>query len=281
MKAIVATRYGSSDVLHLAEVDKPTPKADEVLIKVMASSINSADYRMMKADPFLIRLMSGLFKPKQPILGADVAGVVEAVGADVTAFKVGDAVMGDISLAGMGAYAEYVSAKASILAHKPAAISFEQAAATPLAGITALQGLRDHGKLKAGQRVLVNGAASGVGSWAVRLAKAFGAHVSAAASTRKLAMVNQLGADAVFDSTQTDLTQPDQPYDLILDIAAFRPFSDYRTALTPTGTYVMVGGAMKQIFSISMRGLFGKKGGPRLSTMWRRVMPRTRLIWRA
>lgn len=263
MKAMVATRYGSPDVLHLVDVERPTPKADEVLIKVMASSVNSADYRMMKADPFMIRFVSGLLKPKQPILGADVAGVVEAVGAEVTQFTVGDTVFGDLALAGMGAYAEYVCTKASVLAHKPAAISFEDAAATPLAGITALQGLRDHGKLQAGQRVLVNGAASGVGSWAVRLAKALGAHVTAAARAPKLEMVRQLGADAVLDASQVDLTQPAQPYDLILDVAAFRPFTDYRPALTPTGTYVMAGGSMGQIFKIALHGLVGKKGGPR------------------
>lgn len=259
MKAIIYTQYGGPDVLHYADVEQPTPQADEVLIKVHASSINSADHRIMLGEPYLMRLMTGLRKPKNPILGADVAGVIEAVGAEVTRFKVGDAVLGDLSLSGSGGYAEYTCGREQLLVAKPDGVTFEAAASIPLAGVTALQGLRTHGGLQAGQRVMVNGAASGVGSWAVLIAKALGAEVTAVANTPKLDMVRTLGADHVLDGSQTDITHPAQPYDLILDAASFRPFLDYRPALTPTGIYVMAGGSIKGVMHIAWRGRLASK----------------------
>ena len=241
MKAIVYTQYGSPDVLQLKEIEKPTPKDDEVLIKVMAASANPLDWHMMRGEPFLVRLDGGLRKPKHTQLGADVAGWIEAVGRNVTEFKVGDAVFGDISGADLGSFAEYVCSKPETLALKPANISFEEAAATPVVGFTAIQGLRDKGKIQSGQHVLINGASGGVGSFAVQYAKAMGAEVTGVCSTRNLEMVRSLGADHVLDYTKEDFTRTGQRYDLIYDAVGNCSVGDYQRALTPNGIASVAG----------------------------------------
>jgi len=249
MKAIVCTKYGSPDVLQLQEVEKPAPQDDEVLIRIHASSINARDWRFMRAKPFFIRLMPGGFlQPKNKILGADVAGRVEAVGSNVKQFKPGDEVFGYLpSATGRGTFAEYGCANENAITLKPAKLTFEQAAAVPLAAITALQGLRDKGNIQPGQKVLINGASGGVGTFAVQIAKAFGAEVTAVCSTRNLEMVRSIGADHVVDYKKEDFTQNGQQYDLILAVNGYHPISDYLLALKPEGTYVVAGGSMLQL----------------------------------
>ncbi|MCE7923906.1 MAG: NAD(P)-dependent alcohol dehydrogenase [Haliscomenobacteraceae bacterium CHB4] len=246
MKAFVCHNYGSPDVLKLEEVEKPAPKDNEVLVKVHAASANAGDWHLLRGEPFLVRLMFGLFKPKNKILGADVSGRVETVGKNVTQFKPGDEVFGDLSESGFGAFAEYVSVPESALALKPANIGFEEASAVPSAAMTALQGLRDTGRIQPGQKILINGASGGVGTFAVQIAKSFGAEVTGVCSGRNMDMVRSIGADHVIDYTQEDFTQNGQQYDLILDSAAFRSIMDYRRILRPKGIYVMVGGATAQ-----------------------------------
>jgi NADPH:quinone reductase-like Zn-dependent oxidoreductase len=255
MKAIVCTKYGSPDVLQLQEVAKPVPKDDEVLIRIHAASINSRDWRRMRANPFFIRLMVGGFlKPKNPILGADAAGRVEAVGCNVKLFQPGDEVFGCLSRYGGRTFAEYVCAGKNEIALKPANLTFEQAAAVPLAAMTALQGLRDKGNIQHGQKVLINGASGGVGTFAVQIAKAFGAEVTAVCSTMNLDMVRSIGADHVIDYKKEDFTQNGQQYDLILAVNGYHPISDYLHALKPEGTYVVVGGSMAQLFQAASNG---------------------------
>lgn len=267
MKAMVRTHYGSPDVLQLKDIDKPIPQADEVLIKVHATSLNAADWRLLRADPFFIRFEEGLFSPNTQILGADIAGQVEAVGSAVTHVKVGDEVFGDMSACGFGGLAEYVCASEKALAIKPASISFEEASAVPMAAGTALQGLRDKGKIKAGQSVLINGASGGVGTFAVQIAKAFGAEVTGVCSTSKLDMVRSLGADHVIDYTQTDVTQAGQSYDLILAANGYHPISAYKRILRPQGTYVVSGGGMRQLFEAMLLGPFLSRGGQTFSNV--------------
>jgi NADPH:quinone reductase-like Zn-dependent oxidoreductase len=249
MKAIVCSKYGSPDVLQLQEVAKPAPQDDEVLIRIHAASVNARDWRYMRAKPFFIRLMPGGFlQPKNKILGADVAGRVEAVGRNVRQFKPGDEVFGYLPSAnGRGTFAEYVCATENAITLKPANLTFEQAAAVPLAAMTALQGLRDNGNIQPGQKVLINGASGGVGTFAVQIAKAFGAEVTAVCSTRNLEMVRSLGADHVIDYQKEDFTQNGQQYDLILAVNGYHPISDYLRALKPEGTYVVAGGSMLQL----------------------------------
>ena len=254
MKAIVYKEYGSPDVLVLKDVEKPTPKDDEVLIKVHAASVNSGDLHLLRADPFLVRLSSGLLKPKNKILGADIAGRVEAVGSNVKQFKPGDEVFGDISGCGWGGFAEYVCARENALVLKPANITFEQAAAVPMAAVTALQGLRNKGQIQSGQKVLINGASGGVGTFAVQIAKSFGAEVTGVCSTGKMDMVRSIGADQVIDYTQEDFTQNGHRYDLILAANGYHSISDYRRVLTPKGIYVMSGGAEAQMFQAMLQG---------------------------
>jgi len=254
MKAIVYEEYGSPDVLELREVEKPTPKDDEVLIKVYAVSVNSADVHLLRADPFMIRLSSGFLKPKNKIIGADIAGRVESVGRNVKQFRQGDEVFGDISGCGFGGFAEYVCARENALVKKPANMSFEEAAAVPMAAVTALQGLRSKGQIQPGQKVLINGASGGVGLFAVQIAKAFGAEVTAVCSTRNVDIVRSIGADHVIDYTQEDFTQNGHRYDLILAVNGYHPISDYRRVLTPQGTYVMSGGATAQMFEAMLQG---------------------------
>ena len=250
MKAIICPRYGSPDVLQLQEVVKPVPQEDEVLIQIHAASLNSRDLRMLRANPFFMRLMpGGLFRPKNKILGADVAGRVDAIGRYVKQFKPGDEVFGYLpSATGRGTLAEFVCAEEYLITLKPASLTFEQAAAVPEAAMTALQGLRDKGNIQPGQKALINGASGGVGTFAVQIAKAFGAEVTAVCSTRNLEMVRSLGADHGIDYTKEDFTQNGQQYDLILAVNGYHPISDYLHALTPEGTYVVAGGAMFQLF---------------------------------
>lgn len=254
MKAVVYTQYGPPDVLQFKEVEKPTPKDDEVLIAVQAASANAADWHLLRGDPFLVRLMAGPLKPKNTILGADIAGRVEAVGKNVKQFQPGDEVFGDISECGWGGFAEYVCARENALVLKPASMTFEEAAAVPLAALTALQGLRDKGQIQPGQKVLINGASGGVGTFAVQIAKSFGAEVTGVCSTRNLDMVRSIGADHVIDYTQEDFTQNGQRYDLIMATNGYHSISDYARALSPKGIYVMTGGSGAQMFQAMLLG---------------------------
>ena len=241
MKAITQDRYGDLDVLDFSEIDRPVPGGDEVLVRVRAAGLHRGDWHVMTGLPYLIRIVVpslGLRKPKVPVRGMDVAGVVEAVGANVTRFQPGEEVFGWCE----GAFAEYASAPQDQLAAKPATLSFEQAAVVPISGFAALQGLRDVGEIQAGQRVLVIGAAGGVGSFAVQLAKGFGAEVTGVASTSQLELVGSIGADEVLDYTRQDVTDGTRHWDLILDTAGRRPLSRLRRALTPAGTLFILGG---------------------------------------
>ena len=251
MKAIVYTKYGSPDVLQLKDVEKPTPKDDEVLIKVYAASVNAYDWHFLTADIFLIRFMSGgLLKPKNTRLGADIAGRVEVVGRNVKQFKPGDEVFGMTH----GSFAEYACASENAVGLKPSNLSFEEAAAVPMAAITALQGLRDIGKIQPGQKVLINGASGGVGTFAVQIAKYFSSEVTAVCSTRNLDQARSIGADHIIDYTKENFTQSGKKYDLILAANGYHPLSAYKRALTPKGIYVMAGGSMAQIFQAMLLG---------------------------
>jgi NADPH:quinone reductase-like Zn-dependent oxidoreductase len=263
MKAMVNREYGPPDVLKLEEVPKPSPGDDEVLVKVRAASINSYDWRMLRAVPFMIRLMSGFLRPKNQILGADISGQVEAVGKNVTLFQPGDEVFGDVSESGVGGYAEYVCTLENYLAIKPADIPFEEASAVPLAALTALQGLRDHGRIQPGQKVLINGASGGVGTFALQLAVSFGAKVTAVCSTKNLEKARSLGAEHVIDYTKEDFTKNGKQYDLIYAVNGYHSITDYKRALAPGGTYVMAGGTNAQMFQAMLlgpwRSMFGSK----------------------
>jgi NADPH:quinone reductase-like Zn-dependent oxidoreductase len=240
VKAILRTTYGSADILKLKEMDKPVPRDHELLVKVCAAAVNPLDWHILRGEPFLVRLMGfGLLRPKHQILGADMAGRVEAVGANVTQFKVGDEVFGS----GMGGFAEYACVSEDKLVLKPTAMTFEQAAAVPVAGITALQALRDHGRLQSGQQVLINGASGGVGTFAVQIARALGAHVTGVCSGRNVEMVRSIGADHVIDYTKEHFWQSGKEYDLIVDNAAFHSIRKPLRALKATGVYVLVGGS--------------------------------------
>ena len=261
MKAIVCTKYGPPEVLRLKEVEKPAPRDDEVLIRVHAASINARDWRFMRANPFFLRLMGGgLLKPKYEILGVDVAGRVEAVGSNVKQFRPGDEVFG-LSSDGQGSFAEFACARENEIAPKPANLSFEQSAAVPLAAITALQALRDQGSIQPGQKVLIQGASGGVGTFAVQIAKAFGGEVTAVCSTRNLEMVRSIGADHVIDYKKEDFTRNGQRYDLILAVNGYHPISDYLRVLSPEGTYVVAGGSMLQLIQAGPRGRQVSKTG--------------------
>jgi NADPH:quinone reductase-like Zn-dependent oxidoreductase len=235
---------------------------------VVAAATAAGDWHLLRADPFLIRFMFGLLKPKHKILGAEVAGRVEAVGSKVTHFKPGDAVFGSLSSHGFGAFAEYVAAPESAFALKPSNITFEQAAAVPVSAVTALQALRDHGQIQPGQKVLIHGASGGVGTFAVQIAKAFGAEVTAGCSTGKMALMRSLGADHVIDYTQEDFTQNGQQYDLILAANGYQPLSAYQRVLSPQGIYVMTGGSTAQMFEAMILGSWrSKKGGQKMGNM--------------
>ncbi len=261
MQAVVREQYGSPAMLRLETMQKPTPKPGEVLIRVHAASPNAADLHLLRGQPFMLRLIYGLFKPKIRVLGTAVAGRVEAVGAGVTRFYKGDAVFADLSGCGLGGFAEYACTPEGVLARMPANVSFAQAAAVPLAGVTALQALRDKGRVAAGHAVLIYGASGGVGSFAVQLAKHFGAEVTAVCSTRKVELVRSLGADHVVDYSLEDFATGGNRYDLIVAVNGDRSMREYKRALNPNGTCVVVGGSLRQIFAGMLLGplLGGRK----------------------
>ena len=244
MKAVVYTKYGSPEVLQLTEVDKPTPKENEVLIKIYAASVNSWDWDQLNGKHFIVRLIGGLLKPKHKILGADIAGRVETVGGNVTQFQPGDEVFGDIAGCGFGGFAEYVSVPEKLLAKKSPAMTFEQSAALPQAGLLALQGLRFKGTIKKGDEILINGAGGGVGTIALQYAKSLGAVVTCVDKAEKFEMLRALGADHLIDYTKENYTRNGLQYDRILDVIAHRSISDYKRALKPGGTFAMIGGSM-------------------------------------
>lgn len=244
MKAIVYTAYGTPDNFQLKEVDQPAIKENEVLLKVYASSINSWDADLLKGKLLLVRLIGGLFKPKNKILGADVAGVIEAVGSRVTDFKTGDELFGDIAGRGFGGFAEYAAVPQKLLVKKPASMSFEQAAALPQAGLLALQGLRYKKPLQQGQYLLINGAGGGVGPIALQYAKSIGAHITCVDKKEKFDMLRSLGADELLDYRDADYTQTGKQYDYILDVIAHNSAADYKRALKPGGVFAMIGGSM-------------------------------------
>jgi NADPH:quinone reductase-like Zn-dependent oxidoreductase len=262
MKAIVYTKYGPPDVVQYTEVEKPAPKDDEVLIKIHAASVNAYDWHFLTADIFLLRISGGGFlKPKYTRLGTDIAGQVEAAGKDIKQFRPGDEVYGMVQ----GGFAEYACAHEKGLALKPSNLSFEETAAVPMAGVTALQGLRDAGQVQPGQKVLINGASGGVGTFAVQIAKFFGAEVTAVCSTRNQEMARSLGADKVIDYGREDFTKSGQKYDLILAVNGYHPLSAYKRALTPRGIYVMAGGSQAQIFQAMLIGPWmSEKGGRKM-----------------
>jgi NADPH:quinone reductase-like Zn-dependent oxidoreductase len=247
MKAIVCTKYGSPEVLELKEVAIPTPKDNEVLVKVRAASVNDWDWGLLRGTPFMNRLFFGLLKPKLKILGSDIAGRVEAVGRNVKQFQSGDEVFGDLSGCSFGGFAEYVCARENALVLKPTSMTFVEAAAIPQAAVLALQGLRYKGQIQPGQKVLINGAGGGAGTFAVQIAKSFGAEVTGVDSTRKLGIMRSIGADYVIDYTQEDFTKSGQRYDWILDFAAYHSIFDYNRALNPKGIYVMAGGSTARL----------------------------------
>jgi NADPH:quinone reductase-like Zn-dependent oxidoreductase len=267
MKAIVYTQYGSPDVLQLKEVDKPAPKDDEVLVKVYAASINSWDWDMLTGRPFEYRFLSGLLKPKKTkILGCDIAGQIEAVGKNKKQFHPGDDVFGDLCEGSWGGFAEYVCARENELTLKPAGMTYEEAAATPQAGLLALQGLCDKSEIQPGQRILINGAGGGVGTFAIQMAKSFGAEVTGVDSTGKLDMMSSLGADYVIDYNQDDFTKNGKSYDLILDVKTDRSVFDYWRALSPNGKYVTVGGRSARIIQLVLVGsLISMTGSKKLT----------------
>jgi NADPH:quinone reductase-like Zn-dependent oxidoreductase len=261
MKAVVYQRYGSPDVLELREIPKPTPKDDEVLVKLHAVSLNASDWEILRGKPAYARIY-GLLKPKIRILGSDIAGSVEAVGGNVTQFQPGDEVFGD-TFGSFGGFAEYVCARDDKLMLKPATITMEQAAALPQAGVIALQGLRDKGQILPGQKVLINGAGGSGGTFAIQLAKMFGADVTGIDRTSKLDMMRSIGADHVIDYTQEDFAQSERRYDLIFDFVAHRSMFDHMRVLAPTGRYVLAGGSMYRLLQTlivgSMVSKFGRK----------------------
>jgi NADPH:quinone reductase-like Zn-dependent oxidoreductase len=258
MKAIVYQDFGSPDILRCEEIDKPIPGDNEVLIKVRAASVNPLDWKLMKGGPFIVRLLLGLGKPKIKRPGVDMAGQVEAVGRNVTQFKPGDEVFGTCR----GAFAEYATSQSvpgmkSVLVRKPANVTFEQAASAPVAALTALQGLRDKGQIQQGQKVLINGAAGGVGTFAVQIARSFGANVTGVCSTRNVDMVRSIGADLVIDYTKENFTKSGQRYDIVLDCVGNRSFSEWRRVLNPKGILVGVGAPADVPLSRLVAGLIG------------------------
>jgi NADPH:quinone reductase-like Zn-dependent oxidoreductase len=271
VKAVVCKQYGSPDVLELTEVEKPIPKDNEVLVKIHASSLNFGNLVLLKGEPFLARFAFGLFKPKFMIPGGDLAGTVEAVGIDVKQFKAGDEVFGDLATSGWGAFAEYAAVPERALAIKPSNITFEEAAAVPMAGVTALQALRDKALIKSGQKVLIHGASGGVGLFAVQLAKSFGAEVTALCSTRNIDIVKSIGADYVIDYKEEDFSKTPLKYDLILGVNGNQPLSSYKRALNPNGIFVHVGGSESQMFQTMIQGpIISKTGNKKFNSFLQR-----------
>lgn len=241
MKAFIWERYGSPETLRMAEVEKPAADADEVLVKVLATSVNPADWHSLRGKPLFSRATLGLLRPKHRILGVDIAGQVEEVGTAVTQFKPGDEVYANLLFRGYGGFAEYVSVPVDVMALKPAGLSFEEAAAVPMAAVTALQGLRHHGEIRPEQKVLINGASGGVGTFAVQIAKSFGSEVTAVTSTGNMDLVRSLGADHIVDYTTTDFVRSGRRYDLIFDTIGNRSVGDLRRALAEGGKAAVTG----------------------------------------
>lgn len=266
MKAIVRKIYGSPDVLQLGDVPEPTVGDGGVLVRLHAASANAGDWHLLRGTPLPFRLVAGLIKPKYKIIGNDIAGTVEAVGRNVTQFKPGDEVFGEVSRCGFGAYAEYVAASENALALKPANLSFDEAASIPTSGCTALQGLRK-GNIKSGQNVLIHGAAGGVGTFAVQIAKALGAEVTGVCSTKNAEMIRSIGADHVLDYTRVDFANSGQKFDLILAVNGDRSIWDYRRKLTPNGRYVMTGGSNRQLLDALLLGPLLSTGGQKLGNL--------------
>jgi len=254
MKAVVMEGYGTPDVLELRDVAKPTPKAGEVLVRVYAASINDWDWGMLRGAPFVVRILNGLFTPRVRILGCDIAGRVEAVGEGVKTFQLGDEVYGDLCLSGFGAFAEYACATEASLAHKPARMTFEQAAAIPQAGMLAVQGLIDVGRIQSGQKVLLNGAGGGVGTLALQIAKLYDVEATVVDKAGKLDMLCAIGADHAIDYFKEDFTKAGKRYDLILDVKTNRSPIAYARALNPNGTYVTVGGSIPRLLQTLVFG---------------------------
>ena len=268
MKAVVYEKYGTPEVLELKEVERPEPKADEVLVKVHAASVNSWDWDRLTGKPYLFRLISGISRPKLKILGCDISGTVVETGSKISKFKPGDEVFGDISEGSWGGFAEYVCAHENALTMKPASLSHENAAAIPQAGLLAFQGLNDKRKIHPGENVLINGAGGGVGTMAVQIAKWYGAEVTAVDSNEKLGMLQSLGADDVIDYQKEDFTRNGKQYDLILDVTANRSVLDYRRALKPEGHYIMLGGKISAILQIAFFGtLISKMGNKKIGIL--------------
>ena len=260
MKAIVYVKYGQpKEVHHLKEVKKPIPKENEVLVKIYASAINSSDSTMTRGKPFLGRLWQGFFKPKNRILGSDIAGKIEAVGENVKQLKQGDDVFGDISDIGWGGFAEYVSVPENILVLKPTNLTFEEAAAVPQASVVALQGLRNHGQIQKGQKVLINGAGAGIGTFAVQIAKSYRAEVTGVCSAKKFDIVRSIGADHVIDYKKEDFTKSGQLYDLIFDLHISHSISEYKQALVPKGKYIACDFYPTSVFLGPLISLLGSK----------------------
>jgi NADPH:quinone reductase-like Zn-dependent oxidoreductase len=255
MKAFIYEKYGPPETLRMAEVDKPAPNADEVLVKVLAASVNAADWHVLRGKPLFSRATLGLLRPKHKILGGDIAGQVEAVGDGVTQFEPGDQVYANLLDHGYGGFAEYVSVPVDVVSLKPASLSFEEAAAVPMAAVTALQGLRRHGEPLPTHKVLINGATGGVGSFAVQLAKAYGSEVTGVTSTRNLDLVGSLGADHVLDYTTTDFAGTGRRYDRILDTVGNRSVPDLRRALAEGGKAAVTGfTSVARLLGVSLRG---------------------------
>ncbi len=268
MKAITFRKYGGPEALNLEEVEKPSPAENEVLIKVNSASLNKSDRYVINGEPFFLRFSTGLTKPKKIIPGSDMAGTVVETGKNVTDLKPGDEVYGDLSGSGFGAFAQYAVAPSDILALKPENISFETASSTPMAAVTALQGLRDHGKIGPGKKVIINGASGGVGSFAIQIAKTFGAEVTAVCSPSKTGKAKELGADYIIDYTKENFTEGEKLYDLVFAVGGYHRICHYKRVLTPAGRYVSAGGSMAQIFQAMLLGpLHSKKGGKQLKSM--------------
>ncbi len=269
MKAIVRSSYGSPDVLKLREIAKPVVKDDEVLVRVRASSLNAADLDYLYGRPRIARLATGMRRPRNRVLGLDVAGRVEAVGRKVTAFRPGDEVYGDMTAFGYGAFAEYLAAPARAFARKPREMTFEDAATLPQAAVIALQGLRSRRPVRTGDRVLVNGASGNVGPFAVQIAKSLGAHVTGVCSASKMDFVRSLGADHVIDYAREDFTRGSERYDRILDVVGRHSIIDCRRALTPNGVYVMAGGSVSHMLQAVFLGtLMPMIGRRRVGVLW-------------
>ncbi len=268
MKAIVYRKYGSPEELQLSEIEKPVPNDHEILVKVQAASVNSWDWDLLTGKPLVYRLMFGIFKPKYPVIGSDIAGRVVEVGAKVTDFKVGDDVFGDLSGNGFGAFAEYARARAMVMALKPANITFATAAAIPQAGILALQGLHHSGNIiTKGQKILINGAGGGVGTFAIQIAKTFGAEVTAVDSSLKQELMRSLGADHVMDYEKEDFSKMANRYDLVLDMVFNRPVAHAKSILNPGGKYVIIGGEPGRLFKLMAGGIVMKNPKKRVSVL--------------